>query len=165
MDTLPITTPRQAGIYVRQARETQGLTRATLAKKAGVSARLLASLCAALADMHPSRCRCRRSTALRPACSPAGHNKRPRLRSRVKGRTARQPVLCRSISAMLKTAGPSMPGTLRARAWKISLIWRPPPWPAIYTPAIYRASGRASRRENVICRSSRCSTIMRISRA
>ena len=44
MDTLPITTPRQAGIYVRQARETQGLTRAVLAKKAGVSERLLASL-------------------------------------------------------------------------------------------------------------------------
>lgn len=44
MDILPITTPRQAGIYVRQARETQGLTRAALAKKAGVSERLLASL-------------------------------------------------------------------------------------------------------------------------
>lgn len=44
MYTLPITTPRQAGIYVRQARETQGLTRAALAKKAGVSERLLASL-------------------------------------------------------------------------------------------------------------------------
>lgn len=44
MDTLPITTPRQAGIYVRRARETQGLTRAVLAKKAGVSERLLASL-------------------------------------------------------------------------------------------------------------------------
>lgn len=44
MDTLPITTPRQAGIYVRQARETQGLTRAALAQKAGVSERLLASL-------------------------------------------------------------------------------------------------------------------------
>ena len=44
MDTLPITTPRQAGIYVRQARETQELTRAALAKKAGVSERLLASL-------------------------------------------------------------------------------------------------------------------------
>lgn len=44
MDTFPITTPRQAGIYVRQAREAQGLTRAVLAKKAGVSERLLASL-------------------------------------------------------------------------------------------------------------------------
>lgn len=44
MDTLPITTPRQAGIYVRQAREAQRLTRAVLAKKAGVSERLLASL-------------------------------------------------------------------------------------------------------------------------
>lgn len=44
MDTLPITTPRQAGIYVRQARESQRITRATLAKKAGVSERLLASL-------------------------------------------------------------------------------------------------------------------------
>ena len=44
MDTLPITAPRQAGIYVRQAREAQGITRATLAKKAGVSERLLASL-------------------------------------------------------------------------------------------------------------------------
>ena len=44
MDTLPITTPRQAGIYVRQAREAQGIARATLAKKAGVSERLLASL-------------------------------------------------------------------------------------------------------------------------
>ena len=41
MDTLPITTPRQAGIYVRQAREAQGLTRAALAKMAGVSERLL----------------------------------------------------------------------------------------------------------------------------
>lgn len=40
MDTLPITTPRQAGIYVRQAREAQGITRAALAKKAGVSERL-----------------------------------------------------------------------------------------------------------------------------
>lgn len=44
MDTFPITTPRQAGIYVRQAREAQGLTRAAVAKKAGVSERLLASL-------------------------------------------------------------------------------------------------------------------------
>ena len=44
MDTLPITTPRQAGIYVRQAREAQEITRAVLAKKAGVSERLLASL-------------------------------------------------------------------------------------------------------------------------
>ena len=44
MDTLPITTSRQAGIYVRQAREAQGITRAALAKKAGVSERLLASL-------------------------------------------------------------------------------------------------------------------------
>lgn len=44
MDILPITTPRQAGIYVRQAREAQGITRAVLAKKAGVSERLLASL-------------------------------------------------------------------------------------------------------------------------
>lgn len=44
MDTLPITTPRQAGIYVRQAREAQGITRAALVKKAGVSERLLASL-------------------------------------------------------------------------------------------------------------------------
>lgn len=44
MNAFPITTPRQAGIYVRQAREAQGVTRATLAKKAGVSERLLASL-------------------------------------------------------------------------------------------------------------------------
>ena len=44
MDTLPITTPRQAGIYVRQAREAQDLTRAALAKTASVSERLLASL-------------------------------------------------------------------------------------------------------------------------
>lgn len=44
MDTLPITTPRQAGIYVRQAREAQGLTRVALAKTASVSERLLASL-------------------------------------------------------------------------------------------------------------------------
>lgn len=44
MDTLPIATPRQAGIYVRQAREAQGITRAALAKKSGVSERLLASL-------------------------------------------------------------------------------------------------------------------------
>ena len=43
MDTLPITTPRQAGIYVRQARDAQGLTRATLAKKAGVSERNMSS--------------------------------------------------------------------------------------------------------------------------
>ena len=122
-------------------------------------------LCVAHADMRRSRCRCRRSTALHPACSPAAHSKRQRSHSHARMRTARQPVLCRSISAMLKTARPSMPGTPRARAWKISLTWRPPPWPAIYTPAIYRTSGRASRRENAICRSSKCSTIMRISRA
>lgn len=44
METLPIVTPRQAGIYVRRSREHQGLTRAQLAKAAGVSERLLASL-------------------------------------------------------------------------------------------------------------------------
>lgn len=44
MDTLPIATPRQAGIYVRRARERQGLTRAQLAEAAGVSERSLASL-------------------------------------------------------------------------------------------------------------------------
>ena len=44
MDTMPISAPRQAGIYVRRAREAQGLTRAQLAAAAGVSERLLASL-------------------------------------------------------------------------------------------------------------------------
>ena len=44
MDTMPIVTPRQAGIYVRRSRESQGLTRAQLAAAAGVSERLLASL-------------------------------------------------------------------------------------------------------------------------
>ena len=44
METLPIVTPRQAGIYVRRTREGQGLTRAQLAAAAGVSDRLLASL-------------------------------------------------------------------------------------------------------------------------
>ncbi len=39
---------------------------------------------------------------------------------------------------------------------EVSLTWRPPPWPAMYTPAIYRASGRASRRENAMYHSSRC---------
>ncbi len=82
---------------------------------------------------------------IRPACSPAVRNKKPRLHSREKRRTARRPVLCRSISAMLKTARLSMLGTPRARAWKISLTWRPPPWHAICTPVICRANGRASR--------------------
>ena len=44
MDTMPISAPRQAGIYVRRAREAQGLTRAQRATAAGVSERLLASL-------------------------------------------------------------------------------------------------------------------------
>ena len=44
MDTMPISAPRQAGIYVRRAREAQSLTRAQLAAMAGVSERLLASL-------------------------------------------------------------------------------------------------------------------------
>lgn len=44
VDTMPISAPRQAGIYVRRAREAQGLTRAQLAAAAGVSERLLASL-------------------------------------------------------------------------------------------------------------------------
>lgn len=44
MDTMPISAPRQAGIYVRRSREAQGLTRAQLASAAGVSERLLASL-------------------------------------------------------------------------------------------------------------------------
>ena len=41
MDTMPISAPRQAGIYVRRSREAQGLTRAQLAAAAGVSERLL----------------------------------------------------------------------------------------------------------------------------
>lgn len=44
MNTLPIVTPRQAGIYVHRSREHQGLTRAQLAEASGVSERLLASL-------------------------------------------------------------------------------------------------------------------------
>ena len=44
VDTVPISAPRQAGIYVRRSREAQGLTRAQLAEAAGVSERLLASL-------------------------------------------------------------------------------------------------------------------------
>lgn len=44
MDTMPISVPRQAGIYVRRSREAQGLTRTQLAVAAGVSERLLASL-------------------------------------------------------------------------------------------------------------------------
>ena len=44
MDTMPISAPRQAGIYVRRSREAQGLTRTQLAAAAGVSERLLASL-------------------------------------------------------------------------------------------------------------------------
>lgn len=39
-----ISIPRQAGIYVRRARESQGLTRVQLARKSGVSERSLASL-------------------------------------------------------------------------------------------------------------------------
>lgn len=44
MDIQPIDIPRQAGIYVRRAREVQGLTRKQLAERSGVSERLLASL-------------------------------------------------------------------------------------------------------------------------
>lgn len=44
MDALPIAAPRQAGIYVRRAREAQGMTRSQLAAASGVSERLLASL-------------------------------------------------------------------------------------------------------------------------
>ena len=44
MDTMPISAPRQAGIYVRRSREAQGFTRAQLAAMSGVSERLLASL-------------------------------------------------------------------------------------------------------------------------
>lgn len=44
MDTMPIDAPRQAGLYVRRSREAQRLTRAQLARAAGVSERSLASL-------------------------------------------------------------------------------------------------------------------------
>ncbi len=44
MDAMPVDAPRQAGLYVRRAREAQGLTRAQLARAAGVSERSLASL-------------------------------------------------------------------------------------------------------------------------
>lgn len=44
VDKRPITIPRQAGFYVRQAREERGLTRDQLAQHAGVSKRMLASL-------------------------------------------------------------------------------------------------------------------------
>lgn len=40
----PISIPRQVGLYARREREAQGLTRKQLAKAAGVSERLLASL-------------------------------------------------------------------------------------------------------------------------
>ena len=44
MRAMPIDQPRQVGLYVRQVREERGMTRASLAKAAGVSERLLASL-------------------------------------------------------------------------------------------------------------------------
>lgn len=44
MDVMSIAIPRQVGLYVRRAREAQGLTRRQLAHAAGVSERLLASL-------------------------------------------------------------------------------------------------------------------------
>lgn len=44
MDALPISIPRQAGLYVRREREAQGLTRSQLAIASGVSERSLASL-------------------------------------------------------------------------------------------------------------------------
>ncbi len=44
MDAMPIDVPRQAGIYVRRAREARDMTRARLAAESGVSERLLASL-------------------------------------------------------------------------------------------------------------------------
>lgn len=44
MDVMTVETPRQMGIYVRRARESQGLTRSRLAVLSGVSERLLASL-------------------------------------------------------------------------------------------------------------------------
>lgn len=44
MDDRPLDMPRQAGIYVRQAREANGLTQGQLAKMAGVSKRTLVSL-------------------------------------------------------------------------------------------------------------------------
>ena len=40
----PVSIPRQVGLYARREREAQGLTRKQLAKAAGVSERLLASL-------------------------------------------------------------------------------------------------------------------------
>lgn len=44
MDTLAIKQPRQIGLYVRRAREAQGMTREQLAERSGVSLRSLASL-------------------------------------------------------------------------------------------------------------------------
>ena len=122
-------------------------------------------LCAALADMRRSRCRCRHSMPSHPACSPAARSKRQQSHSRARMRTARRSVLFHSILAMSKTARPSMPGMRHARAWKTFLTWCLPPWPATYTPATCRVSGPASRRGSAICRLSKSSTIMRTSRA
>ncbi len=44
MASVPLDIPRQAGEFVRSARESAGLTRAQLAKRSGVSERLIASL-------------------------------------------------------------------------------------------------------------------------
>lgn len=44
MASAPLDIPRQAGEFVRSARESAGLTRAQLAKRSGVSERLIASL-------------------------------------------------------------------------------------------------------------------------
>ena len=82
--------------------------------------------CVAHADMRRNRCRCRRSTTPRPAYSPVGRSKKPRSHSRARTPTAMWPVLCRSISAMSKTAQLSMLGAPHARVWKTSLTWRLP---------------------------------------
>lgn len=44
MNTLPVTIPRQIGLYVRRSREAQNITREQLAKRSGISVRTLASL-------------------------------------------------------------------------------------------------------------------------
>ncbi len=100
-----------------------------------------------------------------PCVLACGRSKKPRSHSRARTPTAIRPVLCRSISAMSKTARLSMLGAPRARVWKTSLTWRLPPWHATCIPAICRANGRAGRHGSTICHLSKSSTIMRTSRA
>ena len=119
---------------------------------------------AVLADMRRNRCRCRRWRRRAPvlACGPQQKATIALTREDEDGKAA---CFVSQHIGDVENGATFAPGMRLTRDWKTFLTWRPPRWPVTCTPAIYRASGHASRCGSAICRLSKFNIITHTSRA